>query len=141
MKFRQMPRTDLTATDKLVIWRIATRCNPNNVGAWPSHTTVAKELGIGASTAHTSLRKGVDLGVLKEVERGGGTRTTVYDINLEFFDIDRLSRVPSANPRWRSQAERDAYPGRADADIVEPAGPFSGGEIPRARTHACACVT
>ena len=107
-----------TNTDKLVCWRIASRCNPNHVGAWPSLATIAKELNVGESTVWTSLKKAVDLGVLIKIRPGGGDNAAVYDINLDHFESEPEAPTRSGSDIWNSQEQRDGYARRRLAEII-----------------------
>jgi hypothetical protein len=110
-------RKDLSEIDKLVAWRIATRDNPDNDGAWVGANTIAEEeLGRGESTIRRSIAKLCRKRLILKVSVGGGRETSRHRPNYEMT----LTAAPprGGNGRWASQEERDAYAQRRIAETI-----------------------
>lgn len=104
-----LPRTDLTAAEKLVVCYLAFR-QGRNAACWPAVTVIAVELGLSTATVKRSINKLVQRGYLiKRSSHGGKFQSNSYIVKTEYLapgsqspNLDQAPAVRAADSLFRA---------------------------------------
>lgn len=75
-----------TQNHLLVMLKLADHANDEGGKVWPSVATIARQAQCSERTVQNVLKAGRDCGLLKVLEKGGGTQPTIYAINVELLE-------------------------------------------------------